>query len=107
MSQRKLHPKRFREIQNYAVSQMAPLSFSFNYSIDQNNPYLDHALRFVLASLDDDRSNNKDRECSEKILVLVVTDIVEKWSNGKRDLARLKTMGVKTLFVVVGKAAAS
>lgn len=79
----------------------------FNYSIDQNNPYLDHALRFVLASLDDDRSNNKDRECSEKILVLVVTDIVEKWSNGKRDLARLKTMGVKTLFVVVGKAADS
>lgn len=79
----------------------------FNYSFDQNNPYLDHALRFVLASLDDDRSNNKDRECSEKILVLVVTDIVEKWSNGKRDLARLKTMGVKTLFVVVGKAADS
>lgn len=43
------------------------------------------------------------RECSEKILVLVVIDIVEKWSNGKRDLVRLKIMGVKILFVVVGK----
>lgn len=57
----------------------------------------------MLVSLDDDRFNNKDRECSEKILVLVVIDIVEKWSNGKRDLVRLKIMGVKILFVVVGK----
>lgn len=57
----------------------------------------------MLVSLDDDRFNNKDRECSEKILVLVVIDIVEKWSNGKRDLVRLKVMGVKILFVVVGK----
>lgn len=57
----------------------------------------------MLVSLDDDRFNNKDRECSEKILVLVVIDIVEKWSSGKRDLVRLKIMGVKILFVVVGK----
>lgn len=78
---------------------------TFNYSNDQDNPYLDNALRFVLANLDDDRSKNKDRECSEKILMLVVTDFVEKWSNGQRDLARLKTIGVKTFFVVVGAAA--
>lgn len=80
---------------------------TLNYSNGTDNPYLDHALRFVFASLDDDRYKNKDRECSEKILMLVVTDFVEKWSNGQRDLARLKTMGVKVLFVVVGKEAES
>lgn len=78
-----------------------------NYSNNNDYPYFDHALRFVLATLDDDRSKNKERECSEKILILVVTELIEKWSDGQRDLARLKKMGVKVLLVVVRKAAES
>lgn len=101
-----IHPKtKLWPLGNMTESEAKDAIKTFNYSNDQDNPYLDNALRFVLANLDDDRSKNKDRECSEKILMLVVTDFVEKWSNGQRELARLKTMGVKTFFVVVGAAA--
>lgn len=75
---------------------------TLNYTNENDNPYLDHALRFALASFDDDIAENKARECSEKVLMMVVTDEVQKWSNGRKGLARLQEIGVKLFFVLVG-----
>lgn len=67
-----------------------------------NIAYLDHALRFALASFDDDRTKNRERECSEKLLMLVVTKYKDKWSSVRSDLQRLQTIGVKKIFMEIG-----
>ena len=68
----------------------------------RNIAYLDHALRFALASFDDDRTKNRERECSEKLLMLVVTKYKDKWSSVRSDLQRLQTIGVKKIFMEIG-----
>ncbi|XP_062569019.1 uncharacterized protein LOC134231114 [Saccostrea cucullata] len=100
----KLYPqKRIWSDQNSTKIDVIDNIGSLNYTSGNDKPYLDHALRFVLAIFDDDRAENRERECSEKILIMVVTDQVKKWTDGSKELARLKEMGIKSFFIVVGK----
>ena len=95
--------------QNTLWSERNMSEFEANDVIDKleqanrrNIAYLDHALRFALASFDDDRTKNRERECSEKLLMLVVTKYKDKWSSVRTDLQRLQTIGVKTIFMEIG-----
>ena len=96
--------------QNTLWSERNMSEFEANAVIDKlkkanrsNIAYLDHALRFALASFDDDnRTKNRERECSEKLLMLVVTEYKDKWSSVRRDLQSLQTIGVKTIFMEIG-----
>ena len=95
--------------QNTLWSERNMSEFEANDVIDKlekanrsNIAYLDHALRFALASFDDDRTKNRERECSEKLLMLVVTKYKDKWSSVRRDLQSLQTIGVKTIFMEIG-----
>ncbi|XP_061197143.1 uncharacterized protein LOC133205361 [Saccostrea echinata] len=99
----RLYPKtRIWSDQNSTKTEVIENIESLNYTNGNDNPYLDHALRFVLAIFDDDRAENRERECSEKVLVMVVTDQIKKWSDGSKELVRLKEMGVKPFFIAVG-----
>ena len=95
--------------QNTLWSERNMSEFEANDVIDKlekanrsNIAYLDHALRFALASFDDDRTKNRERECSEKLLMLVVTKYKDKWSSVRSDLQRLQTIGVKKIFMEIG-----
>jgi hypothetical protein len=89
---------------NMKTSEVAAMNAidSLNYTNGNDVPYVDHALRFVLASFDDDIARNKARECSEKVLMMVITEHGKKWSEGRREVARLREIGIKLVFVHVG-----